>query len=186
MADVLGDLTAQLHRVEIAYAGMQLYDETSLGKPYRETLIPLRRFVTDTLNDLPTSDRERLALTLPGHLGDVRGDTFQLAFVLQTLAIHLLEAAPPNETVRVRAEILPGRVRFVLEASTDTAGEEYASGCTLLQARGRSALRRIEETLRRFIENHGGTFEEPAEGSAGSTVRYSFVLPTTVHTRRHA
>ncbi len=46
---LLRDLTAQLHRVEITYAEMQLYDENSLGRPHRERLIPLRQFVRDTL-----------------------------------------------------------------------------------------------------------------------------------------
>ena len=114
----------ELHRVQLAYSELQLYGIEGSGKYYREVKFGLRQFVDDVIQEFPESDVKRLKVTVRGDLPDIYGDTFQLAFVIQTLAVHLLQLGAPSKEVKLASE-LDGDIEFVFDGTSPGNQEKY-------------------------------------------------------------
>ena len=175
IGDTVDKIVSQLHRVQLAYSELQLYGIEGSGKYYREVKFGLRQFVDDVIQEFPESDVKRLKVTVRGDLPDIYGDTFQLAFVIQTLAVHLLQLGAPSKEVEIGIKELDGDIEFVFDGTSPGNQEKYQSKNAVITAKTNIGLLLAEDTIKQFVANHRGTYYDHVI-EAGK-LRFRFIIP---------
>lgn len=181
-ADTLRKVQQQLGHLGLTYDRLFLAEGTGLAVPYHEVLLDLSEIVAAVRRDLPEAELKSVDIECQEHLPHVRGDLYQLWFCVMTILSYLLRFVPEDKQLRLLISGGNGQATIeligYLPEVTDLRGEQDSSRMAL--AKGLADMALGQETIRRFVANHRGTFHEPTR--QGDAVRFRIDLPAAGET----
>ncbi len=156
----------QLSRAEVTYDRVSLYGET--GAPRAKTRLSLGRLIDRALQDLGVKTSREVALDIDHRLPPIRGDAFELTFVIESILGYLLRAKPLDEKVTIQARSADGAIRMAISAETGRVeNSQPLDVWEESEERARAEVALGETAIKRFIaEHHKGRYERSvtAEG----------------------
>jgi signal transduction histidine kinase len=154
--DILDKATRQLHKLEITYDRMLLYDDRAGLIPFTPAPLDMAELLETALGEFTDAERQAIRRDIPAVLPRVRGDIYQLSFIVETILSFLLRFAPEDEPVGIALSAAPDggvdmviRGRLPAHAPAPRAEVELALG---------------ERIIRRFVDQHGGRYDPPKAG----------------------
>jgi PAS domain S-box-containing protein len=159
-AKTLGRVIKQLHKVDLTFDRLSLYDydEQEGWFPTHKLLLSLKEVLRNVEEDLPESDLERILYHSPRPLPTLRGDLFQLTFCVETILTHLLGVIPEDERVQVEVSSHDNRIVMEFSAVYPEIQESQLS-------RALTAIALGENIIHRFMANNGGEYQKERDGS---------------------
>ena len=160
-SELLERAIRQLRKIDLTYERLVFCDVKEGAIPYNPVRLDLQRVLDTVMDELPHSDRERIAVDIRSRLPHLRGDLFQLTFMFQSILTYLLRSVPIDERIPVSMEASESGVAIRITGFAPSKGMEAASPAPdrLAETRTRMDIELSENTIRRFIEEkHGGCY----------------------------
>lgn len=161
----------QLGRVKQGYARLALFNRETQPTPAEFTSVDLVAEVRAVVADLPDAEQSLVRVAAEGQSPIVRGDHYQIGFVLETLLAALIRYAPEEEPVRGLVETRNGHASVTLSGYLPEP-KDADPATARLGSTVRADVRLARPLIDRFMAAHGGAmFERP-----GTDGRVQFVL----------
>lgn len=157
-AETLEKALKQLQKVELTYDRLAFYEQRKKISP-KKLLLDLADLIDQVKQELPAFEVKKVNWKKEPNLW-VRVDIWQISFCIRSILSYLLRFVPDDEAVDLLANSSNGKVHLKVEGflpplpgrAVGEIGEVSRIGKTLQEmALGKT-------TIRRFIENHEGTF----------------------------
>ncbi|MGD1876302.1 MAG: PAS domain-containing protein [Kiloniellaceae bacterium] len=168
----------QISRAEVAHDRVTLCGDSEAEQ--KKASLPLDRLIKKSLNDLGVKVTREVDLSIDGSLPRIRGDAYELTFVIESILSYLLRNKPLDERIKVHASPAEGSIELTLAAETGQTSEEAPLDSweeSEQQVRAEVALG--ESAIKRFIvEHHKGRYERRKAASGEE----NFTIQLTVET----
>jgi K+-sensing histidine kinase KdpD len=173
IADVLAKTLKQLRKVEITHERLLLLDGQEPPSRRDRVELDIRSLIDSAVHELTDDEQRVIELSFSNKLPLVQGDHYQLWFVVHSLFSYLLRYLPNDERINVHVEEADGAVDIRIMGFVPAD----ASGAPDGIARTRAEVALGITILRRFIEQHGGTYRQKT--TADSATEFRIRLPAS-------
>ena len=182
--DAVDAAVLQLRKVEITYDRVLFACDREKMPHVGWTHLDVEYLIAQAVEQLPREEREETDTTIAAGLPAVRGDAYQLGFVLQSILNYLLRDKPPDERMTVAADLKAGVVRIRI---CGPHVEEPPAATDVLEAaelEARASVALGEPVIRRIVEDtHNGYYRR--RRSDDDHVIFEITLPAaTANGRR--
>jgi PAS domain-containing protein len=160
-AETVDKALRHLRRVNHGYTRLTLFNREVQPSAAEFCRIDLAAEARAVIADLPLGEAESVRLHPDGR-AIVRGDPFQIAFVLESLIAVLVRYAPEREPVEVRTGRSAGCVHIDISGYLPSP-QDVDPATARLASRLRADVRLARPLIVRFMQGHGGRFTEHAE-----------------------
>lgn len=176
--ETLDKAIRQLHKVQLTYDRLALYDKGKGVVPYHDLLLDISEVLDSVMDEFPKTEVEKIDIKLDKEMPYLRGDLFQLSFCFGTILSYLLRFVPEEERIRLRIshdqDWLVTEISGFFPGIPKEKSEEITKRSSISHTLTEMALG--EKIIRTFIEdNHRGKFYEPKR--KGEKIEFRINLP---------
>jgi PAS domain S-box-containing protein len=180
--DLIDKSLSQLRKVELTFDRLALFDTGKPKPPLILRFLDMGEVVKTVIDELPANDRSRVTVCNGGHdnqLPLIKGDDFQISFIIRTILSYFLRCASPGtDAITVESRSQGDTVSTILEGPwatlTPTNQGRRLSDKEVARILWEMALGR--ETIRAFMRDHGGFSQEEALDSGRGRYILDFPL----------
>ncbi len=173
MAEGVTNALKHLRKVEITHERLLLLDPQAPSPRFDRVELDIRRVIRSALSELTDDEQRVIEPCFSDSLPLVKGDFYQLWFVFQTLFAYLLRYLPNDKRIKLHVEEAEGAIDIRITGFAPAS----ASGAPDGIARTRAEVALGVTVLRRFVEQHGGTYCQKT--AANSAAEFHIRLPAS-------
>jgi PAS domain S-box-containing protein len=179
IAEDLDKICRHLRRAEITYDHLALYDHAApAGLPTNPVIVEAGKLLDTLINELPSSDAQRIRVTGDGFTSRIMADVYQVSWVVLSLLSYGLRLLPESKKLEIAVNLRKKHgkqwVRFTIATFVPTSAQPAKRKSDIFIAKAISDLSLGRQAVNAFARANGGHFESPKklQGAVELTVEF--------------
>jgi len=173
ITDFAREAQTQLHKLELSYDRLACFDRKMTERPSAEMLIDLSELIAEVAEVVSSGESEAIDNHIPEGLRYVRGDSYQLGFVFESLLSYLLRNLPIEGRISLGAVERKGKIQVTIEGPFGVPNPHEFDRGQWDVSRVRHEIASGWRIIKRFVRNHKGKIEVQDPGDGKLTFRLS-------------
>ncbi len=161
-AEVLNETLKQLHKVDLTFDRLLLYDHDRRLIPYNTVLLDISYLIESIKKGMPSSEAAYISIESEQNLPSVLGDMHQISFCIETILSYLMRFVPEEGKINVKISRRDSRIVIVISGYEPEFKQtkSYIDDSWIVRTSKEIAL--AKNVLKAFIEeDNKGRFCEP-------------------------
>jgi hypothetical protein len=175
VTDTLEKIMQQLHKVELTYNKLALYDKKEGFIPPNKYLMDISEVIDHIFGKLPLSERNKIDKLVDAHLPPLYGDIFQLCFCIESILSCLLRTVPQDEKVCLKIFQKSDRIVIRTKGFFPPPSQYHKTSSSDYLSKVAADLALGDRIVENFVHNHEGHYLKKRR--KGQRVEFQIDIP---------